>query len=303
LISNMFFMLMSSFFILSGAMQTKSLQPLGKMEVCNASAPDLMSVLATRDNPVGLLKILENADPTKVGAIILLIKDLLADTELDLETLTTAVTDANSVYDSAESAHSASVEAQTVGVAKLAQDVVDVVLAQTKGVAKLAQDVSDSEQAKVDGEAALALDVASALGKKQTALGVKIEAQRALDAEESRLVSEIERLKQLIVDIKSLATVSKYQAYPKSQCISSSTPYSGDRTNNPIFGGGGFVGTMTADECGLLCDDVGNVDSHGRPCVAYEHSSQNSAAVASCALAWACDSTSHWGGGSTYIRQ
>ena len=72
--------------------------------------------------------------------------------------------------------------------------------------------------------------------------------------------------------------------------------------DNPIFGGGGFIGRMTGDECRDKCDDRSNKDSNGRRCVAYEHSSQNNADVANCALAWACDFTRFWNGGATYIR-
>merc|ERR1712198_543041 len=48
--------------------------------------------------------------------------------------------------------------------------------------------------------------------------------------------------------------------------------------------------------------DPSNKDRHGRTCVAFEHSSQDYNAVASCALAWGCDYTRYWSGGKTYIR-
>merc|ERR1719397_207006 len=78
--------------------------------------------------------------------------------------------------------------------------------------------------------------------------------------------------------------------------------YSEDKLDNPMFGGGGFSGSYTGAQCKELCDDVNNVDSHGRACVAFEHSSQDYDAVASCALAWACDRTEKWNGGKAYIR-
>ena len=59
---------------------------------------------------------------------------------------------------------------------------------------------------------------------------------------------------------------------------------------------------MTGQECRNKCDDETSIDRHGRRCVAYEHSSQNPADVANCALAWACDSTKTWDGGATYVR-
>ena len=91
-----------------------------------------------------------------------------------------------------------------------------------------------------------------------------------------------------------------YQAYPYSQCSTNEDKYEGDRPDNPIFGGGGFVGEMTGEECKNMCDDPTNVDEYDRPCVAYEHSSQNASDVANCALAWACESTNTWEGGATY---
>ena len=57
---------------------------------------------------------------------------------------------------------------------------------------------------------------------------------------------------------------------------------------------------MTGEECKNMCDDPTNVDEYDRPCVAYEHSSQNASDVANCALAWACESTNTWEGGATY---
>eukprot|EP00854_Cymbomonas_tetramitiformis_P001190 gene1190-1759_t len=86
--------------------------------------------------------------------------------------------------------------------------------------------------------------------------------------------------------------------YSFSQCASHDIPYAGDRRDNPIFGGGGFIGTTTLQECQDACRD-GHADEHGRPCVAIEWSSQaaDDVTVADCALAWGCDYLSDWSGG------
>ena len=91
-----------------------------------------------------------------------------------------------------------------------------------------------------------------------------------------------------------------YQSYPSSQCYTDKSAYAGDRADNPIFNGGGFVGIMTAEECKNMCDDETMVDEHDRRCVAYEHSSQDPTDVANCGLAWACETTRAWGTGATY---
>ena len=96
-----------------------------------------------------------------------------------------------------------------------------------------------------------------------------------------------------------------YESYPASQCHTTSAIYREDKKDNPIFGGGKFFNDgslMTGDECREACDDASNVDEHGRPCVAYEHSSQNSDDLAKCALAWACESVESWAGGSAYKK-
>ena len=54
------------------------------------------------------------------------------------------------------------------------------------------------------------------------------------------------------------------------QCIVREKEYSDDRLDNPIFEGGGFIGTMTLAECMSHCDL--SQDSKGRPCVAIEWS-------------------------------
>jgi len=93
-----------------------------------------------------------------------------------------------------------------------------------------------------------------------------------------------------------------YIKHEKSQCYANFAPYDGDKLGNPIFNGGGFIGQMTGSECEAECTNPANVDEFGRPCVAFEHSSQNYDAVANCALAWACDYTEKWTGGASYIR-
>jgi len=94
-----------------------------------------------------------------------------------------------------------------------------------------------------------------------------------------------------------------YDAHAYSQCYSNSAPYPGDRLDNPIFGSGGFAGSMTGAQCAERCNDPTNTDAYGRRCVAYEHSSQNHEDVANCAFAWACDYTGYWAGGATYVRR
>merc|ERR1711924_520101 len=72
----------------------------------------------------------------------------------------------------------------------------------------------------------------------------------------------------------------------------------GDRLDNPVFGGGGFIGTLTLDDCKARC----NTDKgpKGRPCVAIEFSDGGGASTGkrSCALLWGCDYVKDWSGGS-----
>jgi len=91
----------------------------------------------------------------------------------------------------------------------------------------------------------------------------------------------------------------EYIKHGKSQCYANTAPFDGDRLDNPMIG---MIGQMTGTECKAQCNDPSNVDEHGRECVAFEHKSQNYDAVANCALAWACDYTEQWNGGTTYIR-
>jgi len=89
-----------------------------------------------------------------------------------------------------------------------------------------------------------------------------------------------------------------------AQCYVEETEYSGDRLDNPIFEGGGFIGTMTLSDCKSQC--ARRTDSKGRPCVAIEWSdggkAQSDSTKKNCALAWACDYTTYWGGGSVFVR-
>merc|ERR1719336_2232536 len=94
----------------------------------------------------------------------------------------------------------------------------------------------------------------------------------------------------------------QYEFFFFSQCKTSNTPFPGDRADNPIFGGGGFQMVGTAEECKKKCEDPNTIDSHGRPCVAIEHSSQNPSDVANCAFAWDCSEIAHWGGGKVYRK-
>jgi hypothetical protein len=78
-----------------------------------------------------------------------------------------------------------------------------------------------------------------------------------------------------------------------------------DRRENPIFGGGGFIGTMTLAACQAACAAPDTKNANGSPCVAVEWSSHSAdpAATASCALAWGCTSTASWGGGGAYVME
>jgi hypothetical protein len=101
---------------------------------------------------------------------------------------------------------------------------------------------------------------------------------------------------------RKLEADSSYTKTGFSQCFTHETPYDGDRRDNPIFNGGGFIegSPMTGSECEARCNS--DHDPHGRPCVAFEHSSQNYDESANCALAWGCDYTESWNGGAVYMR-
>jgi len=88
------------------------------------------------------------------------------------------------------------------------------------------------------------------------------------------------------------------------QCFVDRIQYPGDRKDNPVFEGGGFVGVLRLDECKARCNR--ERDSKGRSCVAIEwkddgHNLKYSE-KRSCALLWGCDSLSHWGGGSVFEK-
>jgi len=93
-----------------------------------------------------------------------------------------------------------------------------------------------------------------------------------------------------------------YEEFVKSQCFTTNTQYPEDQATNPIFGGGGFDLKGTALDCKRNCNDPNTIDSRGRRCVAFEHSSQDPFAVANCAFAWDCSETRHWEGGKVYRR-
>ena len=82
----------------------------------------------------------------------------------------------------------------------------------------------------------------------------------------------------------------------KKQCVVG-------KDNNPIFGGKA-IGTMTLNECKARCNT--DKDSKGRPCVAIEWADGGKALSSTtkkgCALAWGCDSTKGWNGGSVFKR-
>lgn len=88
------------------------------------------------------------------------------------------------------------------------------------------------------------------------------------------------------------------------QCHVHHTEYDGDRADNPMFLNHDWSETFTLAECQALCDS--SSDSHGRPCVAIEWSdggnAQSSGTRKQCALAWGCDYTESWGGGSVFMK-
>lgn len=71
-----------------------------------------------------------------------------------------------------------------------------------------------------------------------------------------------------------------------AQCFVDEIEYDGDRTDNPIFEGGGFIGTMTLAQCKSEC--TSRTDSKGRPCVAIEWSdggsTQSDSTTKSCGI-------------------
>eukprot|EP00947_MAST-08B_sp_MAST-8B-sp1_P002944 g2944.t1 len=101
-------------------------------------------------------------------------------------------------------------------------------------------------------------------------------------------------------------TTTTYGAQQKrKQCFvnGDKAVHHGDRTDNPVFGGGGFIGTLTLDECKARCDtDKG---PRGRPCVAIEFvdGGGDSSGKKLCALLWGCDYVRDWTGGSVYEKK
>jgi len=93
----------------------------------------------------------------------------------------------------------------------------------------------------------------------------------------------------------------RWQRAASSQCYVHEKGYHNDRLDNPIFNGGGFIGTMSRIQCQQEC--LTRTDPRGRSCVAIEMSTHSTDpnTVARCALAWGCDFTTHWGGGDVYM--
>lgn len=88
------------------------------------------------------------------------------------------------------------------------------------------------------------------------------------------------------------------------QCYVHHTEYDGDSVSNPMFLNHDWSETFTLSECQALCDS--SSDSHGRPCVAIEWSDggnvQSTGTRKQCGLAWGCDYTESWGGGSVFMK-
>jgi len=79
-----------------------------------------------------------------------------------------------------------------------------------------------------------------------------------------------------------------------------SNPKDGNNVANPIFNGGGFIGTLTLEECAVRCEEK-------EGCVGFEWSNDEGLAApattkANCALAWACSRVEPWSGGNAYMR-
>ena len=84
----------------------------------------------------------------------------------------------------------------------------------------------------------------------------------------------------------------------KSQCYSNAVEFEGDRLDNPVWS----VGDQTLSQCKAMCST--QRDELDRPCVAieYKDGGQNLPATEkrNCNMAWACDYTESWSGGSVY---
>ena len=94
-----------------------------------------------------------------------------------------------------------------------------------------------------------------------------------------------------------------FERTPNAQCHADidAIEFEGDSVSNPVWN----VGSQTLSQCKELCS-IG-IDEHGRPCVAIEWADEGGDVPAhetrNCNLAWACDNTPFWGGGSVYIAQ
>merc|ERR1712137_674647 len=60
---------------------------------------------------------------------------------------------------------------------------------------------------------------------------------------------------------KTYIRKTQYTGHATSQCYVNSIQHSGDRLDNPIFNGGGFIGSVTGSECAAKCDDPSNKDT------------------------------------------
>ena len=88
---------------------------------------------------------------------------------------------------------------------------------------------------------------------------------------------------------KRVCQATKFRRLSHSQCYYSTN-------DNPMWGGGGFLGQKTRAECQACC-----ANSPG--CVAFEWSSHSTDpnAKANCAFAWGCERVAGWGGGDAFL--
>lgn len=105
------------------------------------------------------------------------------------------------------------------------------------------------------------------------------------------------------------AVRGKWAEHKNAQCYglqfevddhSRSYPKDGNRIDNPIFNGGGSVGSLTLEECAVRCEKQTG-------CVGFEWNNPQGLAApkttkANCALAWACSYVEPWSGGNAYKR-
>lgn len=92
--------------------------------------------------------------------------------------------------------------------------------------------------------------------------------------------------------------------HANQQCYVNETIYEDDRLDNPVFDGEGYYDLLTLDDCMAKCNI--QYDLYGRPCEAVEWSdfgnAQPNNSMKLCALAWGCDYTVYWFGGSVFKR-